>query len=128
MRILYLVTRDPFGQSSGRKTVFRTVLRSLDRLGHAYPFFNGYFAQRIIYGRYIDGVGALNRTGIATHTYPDTGTFQGFFFQSQLHQTYYAIGRVIHGTDERTPSCTTLTMPAQIKIDSGALFNLIGKI
>jgi glycosyltransferase involved in cell wall biosynthesis len=34
MRILYLVTRDPWGQSSGRKSVFRTVLRALDRLGH----------------------------------------------------------------------------------------------
>ena len=34
MRILYLLTRDPFGQASGRKTVFRTVLRSLRRLGH----------------------------------------------------------------------------------------------
>jgi len=34
MRILYVVTRNPFGRSSGRKTVFRTVLRSLQDLGH----------------------------------------------------------------------------------------------
>lgn len=34
MRILYLLTRHPFGQASGRKSVFRTVLRSLGDLGH----------------------------------------------------------------------------------------------
>jgi glycosyltransferase involved in cell wall biosynthesis len=34
MRILYLLTRSPFGRSSGRKSVFRTVLGSLEALGH----------------------------------------------------------------------------------------------
>jgi glycosyltransferase involved in cell wall biosynthesis len=34
MRILYLLTRSPFGRSSGRKSVFRTVLNSLEALGH----------------------------------------------------------------------------------------------
>jgi glycosyltransferase involved in cell wall biosynthesis len=34
MRILYLLTRSPFGQASGRKAVQRTVLRSLKSLGH----------------------------------------------------------------------------------------------
>ncbi len=34
MRILYLVTRNPFGRASGRKSVFRTVMASLEALGH----------------------------------------------------------------------------------------------
>jgi hypothetical protein len=90
--------------------------------------FNGHGPQSVVYGRYVDAVGALDRAGIASDTDPDTGILQGFLTLTQLYQADYLIGYKIHGMRKRTSIRAALTMPAQIRIYARATYHFSIKI
>jgi hypothetical protein len=83
--------------------------------------------QGVIDSRNIDTVGALNRTGIAANANPDSGAFQGFFAQAQLHHSNHTIGRIIHGPHKGASTGTCLTVPALVDFYAGSADDFAGK-
>jgi hypothetical protein len=92
-----------------------------------YAFCHGHLPQGVIDGRNIDAVGALYRTGIAANANPDSGAFQGFFAQAQLHHTNDTVGRIIHGSHKGASAGTCLTMPAFVDFYAGSADDFASK-